>query len=196
LASGQGDSARAGRELAELQAATGQEPHGLNVEPGFASAASGDYSLSPDSQLIDAGLVIPGINDGYAGGAPDVGAFEYAVQIGGFTLTASPTSRAIAPGGVATYTLELQPLDGFVGMVALSAASPSPDLALSLEPSSLTPPGRATLTVTDAHAGSTLVPGLGYTIPITGTGGGFSQITSVCLLVGGVSIYLPVVTRE
>ncbi len=182
--------------LAELQTATGQELHGFNVEPGFADAASGDYGLSPDSPLIDAGLLIPGINADYAGTAPDVGAFEYAVQIGGFTLTASPASRAIPPGGVATYTLAVEPLEGFAGVVSLSAASPSPDLALRLEPSSLTPPGRASLTVSDTHAGSTLVPGLGYTIPITGSGGGLSQTASVRLLVGGVSVYLPVVSRE
>ena len=63
--------------LAELQAATGQEMHGLNVVPGFANAAGGDYTLDSASDLIDAGVVIPGINDGYVGAAPDIGAFEY-----------------------------------------------------------------------------------------------------------------------
>jgi hypothetical protein len=63
--------------LAELQIATGQELHGLNVAPGFAGAASGDYRLAADSGLIDAGLIIPGINDEYEGAAPDIGAFEF-----------------------------------------------------------------------------------------------------------------------
>jgi hypothetical protein len=63
--------------LAEFQAATGQEMHGLNVVPGFANVAGGDYVLDSSSHLIDAGVVIPGINDGYVGAAPDVGAFEY-----------------------------------------------------------------------------------------------------------------------
>ncbi|MFQ5492445.1 MAG: right-handed parallel beta-helix repeat-containing protein, partial [Phycisphaerae bacterium] len=66
--------------LAELQAQTGQEMNGLSVEPGFAGAADGDYHLDPSSNLIDAGLVIPGINDqglhAYEGAAPDMGAFE------------------------------------------------------------------------------------------------------------------------
>jgi hypothetical protein len=63
--------------LTELQAATGQETHGLNAAPGFADAAGGDYTLDVDSDLIDAGLIIPGINDGYEGDAPDIGAFEF-----------------------------------------------------------------------------------------------------------------------
>jgi hypothetical protein len=63
--------------LAELQAATGQEMHGLNVLPGFANAVAGDYTLDAGSDLIDAGLLIPGINDGYEGAAPDIGAFEF-----------------------------------------------------------------------------------------------------------------------
>jgi len=63
--------------LVAFTAATGQEPHGLSVEPGFADAASGNYTLTPGSDLIDAGLAIPGINDGYVGAAPDIGAYEH-----------------------------------------------------------------------------------------------------------------------
>jgi hypothetical protein len=78
--------------LAELQAATGQELHGLNVAPGFADAASGDYTLDAESDLVDAGLLIPGINDGYEGAAPDVGAYEFAPSL---TLHGAPGNRAI-----------------------------------------------------------------------------------------------------
>ncbi len=67
-------------DLVTFQSLTGQEPHGLDVAPGFADAASGDYTLDPSSDLIDAGVVIPGINDrgpqAYQGLAPDIGAFE------------------------------------------------------------------------------------------------------------------------
>ena len=78
--------------LAELQAATGQEMHGLNVAPGFADAAAGDYSLDADSDLIDAGLIIPGINDGYGGAAPDIGAYEFAPSL---TLRGAPGNQTI-----------------------------------------------------------------------------------------------------
>ncbi|MBN1906474.1 MAG: right-handed parallel beta-helix repeat-containing protein [Deltaproteobacteria bacterium] len=49
---------------------------GLSCVPGFSDPASGDYTLSSGSPLIDRGLIIPGINDDYAGAAPDTGAFE------------------------------------------------------------------------------------------------------------------------
>jgi hypothetical protein len=66
--------------LAAFTAATGLESHGLSVAPGFADAENGDYTLDASSDLIDAGAVIPGINDqgdqAYQGLAPDIGAFE------------------------------------------------------------------------------------------------------------------------
>jgi hypothetical protein len=68
-------------DLATFQSLTGQEPHGLDVAPGFADAANGDYTLDPTSDLVDAGGIIPGINDqglhAYQGLAPDIGAYEY-----------------------------------------------------------------------------------------------------------------------
>jgi parallel beta-helix repeat protein len=67
--------------LAEFQAATGQELHGFNVEPGFVDAPPGDYRLAAGSELIDAGVVIPGIDDDYGGSAPDVGACEFAPSL-------------------------------------------------------------------------------------------------------------------
>jgi len=179
--------------LADFTAATSQEPHGLSVEPSFADAGSGDYTLDPASDLIDAGVIIPGINDDYIGAAPDIGAFEY--QGYGFTLSATPSLRAIAPSGVATYTVEVQPIGGFTATVSLVAASPSPSLTLGLAPTVVASPGQATLTLADTHPGPTLLPGLWYTVPVTGTGGGITQTTGVGLLVGGARVYLPLVLR-
>ena len=78
--------------LSEMVAATGYERKGLTVanydglfEKAEEPARSreqlldpADYDLrpAPGSPLIDAGTVIPGINDGYAGDAPDIGALE------------------------------------------------------------------------------------------------------------------------
>lgn len=63
--------------LPDFTQATGQERHGLNVVPQFAAPQYGNYHLLPSSQLIDAGVVIPGINNNFWGSAPDIGAFEY-----------------------------------------------------------------------------------------------------------------------
>jgi hypothetical protein len=62
--------------LAAFTKATGQEPNGFNLNPGFASPQTADYTLHSLSSLIDAGVLIPGINDDYIGVAPDIGAFE------------------------------------------------------------------------------------------------------------------------
>jgi len=138
-------------------------------------------------------LHIPGINDDYVGTAPDIGAFEYPGY--GFTLAVNPSSRVIPPGSVTTYTLSVQPIGRFTAPTTLTAASPSPSLTLGLVPTAVVPPAQAILTVTDAHTGPWLLPGLWYNIPITGTGGGVTNVTTAHLLVGGARLYLPVVMR-
>jgi hypothetical protein len=77
--------------LAELRAATGQETHGLEVDfdifeklspPNPASrhavyhAMDLNFRLKPGSKAVDAGMPIPGVNDGFIGRAPDLGALE------------------------------------------------------------------------------------------------------------------------
>jgi hypothetical protein len=59
-----------------FSAATGQERHGINLNPSFINPTKGNYTLKATSPLIDAGVIIPGINDDYKGLAPDMGAFE------------------------------------------------------------------------------------------------------------------------
>ena len=104
-------------DLPTFQSLTGQEPHGFNVIPGFADAASGDYTLASTSDLIDVGVVIPGINDDYVGAAPDIGAYEYGTpppaavtdlrvtQAITATGTLTATLRWTAPTNAVTYTL-------------------------------------------------------------------------------------------
>ncbi|MEW6367814.1 MAG: right-handed parallel beta-helix repeat-containing protein [Acidobacteriota bacterium] len=71
--------------MAAFRAAVKQETHGkwanprlrTNLLPGYpASSKLLDLRLKPGSPAIDAGVVIPGINDAYSGAAPDIGADE------------------------------------------------------------------------------------------------------------------------
>ncbi len=64
--------------LASLCAATGLECNGYENPPGLTNPSGGDFTLLSSSPNIDRGVILPGINDGFAGSAPDVGAFEYA----------------------------------------------------------------------------------------------------------------------
>ena len=77
--------------LESSHAATGFEAHGIEVdfsafrqasapEEGATYAAdAADLRLEPDAPVVDAGAVLPNINDGYTGRAPDVGCYERGV---------------------------------------------------------------------------------------------------------------------
>jgi hypothetical protein len=78
--------------LAEFQKATGQEAHGIEVDYDiFEKLAPPDparryhvyhamdlnFRLKANSKAVDAGVVLPTINEGFTGKAPDLGALEY-----------------------------------------------------------------------------------------------------------------------
>ncbi len=52
------------------------EAHGATGSPTFRDRRKGDFRLAAGSKGIDAGARLPGFNDGFAGEAPDMGAFE------------------------------------------------------------------------------------------------------------------------
>ena len=81
--------------LAEFQKATGQDAHSIEVDYGiFENLAPPDparrhhvyhsadlnFRLKPNSKAVDAGVVLPTINDGFGGKAPDLGALETGQQ--------------------------------------------------------------------------------------------------------------------
>ncbi len=120
---------------------------------------------------------------------PDSG---QARQADGFTLAVIPTHNVVAPGGVSRHTLVVEPTGQFSRTVTLTADLP-PDLRTRLWPTHITPPGQATLVLTDTHTGTMLLPGVWYSVPVTVSGGGLSQTAVVHLLVGGAGVYLPLV---
>ncbi len=63
-------------DLDAFRQASGQEGNGFSGPLGFVDASSGDFRLDASSDLVDAGVRIPGVNDAYSGGAPDMGANE------------------------------------------------------------------------------------------------------------------------
>jgi parallel beta-helix repeat protein len=67
--------------LAQYRAGQGQELQGISAPPQLVNPQGGDFRPAPGSPLVDAGLVLPGINDGHDGTAPDIGAFERSDRI-------------------------------------------------------------------------------------------------------------------
>jgi hypothetical protein len=83
---------RAYKTLAEYSAGTGQEKHSILVNYGIFNKVSEpnpadpqhlynpadfDFGLRPTAVAIDAGCILPNVNDGFTGRAPDLGALEF-----------------------------------------------------------------------------------------------------------------------
>ncbi len=81
--------------LEEFSRATGLEKHGVLVDfDSFRNVPMPDHSrpetvyfakqldfrLTEGSPAIDAGCILPNVNDGYAGNAPDLGALEIGAE--------------------------------------------------------------------------------------------------------------------
>ncbi len=89
-----------------------------------------------------------------------------------FTISASPTTLNIPPGGSGTSTITVGSISGFSGNVSLTATVSPAGPTGSLSPTSVTAPGTSTLTVT--VPGGT-APGM-YTVTVTGTGSGSHSV--------------------
>jgi hypothetical protein len=152
-------------------------------------------SLPPLSPAID--LALPAEapaedilgNPRGAAGPPDLGAFEY--QATGFLLQASPSNLAIEPGTAGQAQIEILPLGGFNDSVYLQTGPPPANLDLAVLPSTISPGMSATLVLTSTHP-SPLIPGVFYSIPVIGYGGGITETVEVGLIVGGTRVYLPI----
>jgi len=81
-----GSQTLSAQTLDEFRLISGQESNGLFSEPGL------DVDLMPlnspgASAVVDAGAIIAGINDDYAGNAPDIGAYELRLDSDGDGLS-------------------------------------------------------------------------------------------------------------
>jgi len=187
--------------LRERDGATAQQDGNLSgaLAGWFVAAGTGDLHLAPAATAaIDQVLAPAGVCDDIdgearpAGPAADIGADELSAE--GFSLAVSPLHQAIHPGGVAVFTVAVDPSGAFAAPVHLEVDNPSPDLLVSLSPADGIPPFQSTLAITDTHTGP-VVPGWWYTLPITATSATVTQTTSVTLLVGGSHLYLPNVIK-
>ena len=98
-----------------------------------------------------------------------------------FSISVSPTSRSVAPGGSTTATVSTAVTSGSAQTVSLSASGLPAGAAASFSPSSVTAGGSSTMTITT----STTTPPGTYNVTITGTGTSVSHTTPFSLTVTG-----------
>jgi len=65
-----------GYDFAKWKSVTGKDAHSIIVDPKFANASAGDFSLQTGSPAIGAGVIIPDVAQNFSGTAPDIGAVE------------------------------------------------------------------------------------------------------------------------
>ena len=85
-----------------VKLAGGGEAHAVTSAPVFVAAAQGDLRLVPGSPGLDAGVRLPGLNDVFAGAAPDMGALESGIDGPDFPprprgLSVLPLRTVLAP---------------------------------------------------------------------------------------------------
>ena len=63
----------------DIGVGTDKQNNLVTSDSRFVNASGGDFHLQSGSPAIDAGRQLPGITDGFAGNAPDIGAYEFGV---------------------------------------------------------------------------------------------------------------------
>lgn len=115
------DSQALYRTLGEFQAATGQALHSIQAVPQFEDLNTGDLRLASTSPGVDAGVVLVGFNDAdslwpYAGGLPDLGAFEVGTPVPPILnqppVLAPIGDRIVKVGSLLTFTVNAADADG------------------------------------------------------------------------------------
>ncbi len=95
-----------------------------------------------------------------------------------FSLSVSPSTVSLAAGGRATYTVTINPMNGFSGSVTLSVSGLPPKTSASFSPDPAT--GSSTLTIR-TNRGQT--PPGSYAVVISGTSSGVTHTVTVTLVV-------------
>ncbi|MDQ6678854.1 MAG: hypothetical protein M3Z09_16340 [Acidobacteriota bacterium] len=169
-----------------------------------------DATLASGSRALDAGRVLPNINDGFPGSAPDLGALElgcpapsYGPRSDGtdetnevtgcsggpaltdFALSVSPASQAVTAGGsAATYTVTVTGAGGFNSTVALGVSGLPAGATGTFAPSSITGSGASTLQITTAPS----TAAGNYSITVAATTGSTGHTASAPLTVNAPAL--------
>ncbi|MEM7480392.1 MAG: choice-of-anchor D domain-containing protein [Acidobacteriota bacterium] len=146
----------------------------VTVSPGGSSTLRVNTTAS--TPLVSRTLTITG----NGGGLTRTDTAQLVVQDGqDFMVNVSPSSRTVEPGGAATYTVSVYPVNGFDSAVALSLSGLPAGSSHTFTPVNVQPGHTSTLRVTTS--GST--PLGARTLTVTGTGGGRTRTDTAQLVV-------------
>jgi hypothetical protein len=96
-----------------------------------------------------------------------------------FTISASPASQSVTAGSSTTYTVTIGAVNGFAGMVTLSASGLPTGATAGFAPPTTNGGGTSRLTVTTGSA----TPIGSYTLTVTGSSGSLAHSAGVTLVV-------------
>jgi subtilase family serine protease len=142
----------------------------------FLDISSGGNGSDPDDMSAVGYDLVTGLGSPVAAGVvPALVALATASP--DFSVSVSPNSRSVAPGGGTTYTIIVSALGSFSGTVNLTVSGLPLDASSSLAPASVTGSGTSVLSVT---AGATTGT---FAFTITGTSGSLTHSTTATLVV-------------
>src|SRR4029077_17784823 len=96
-----------------------------------------------------------------------------------FSVSATPSTQSVAPGGSTTYTVTVGSLGGFSGTVGLGVSGLPTGATAGFNPNTISGSGSSLLTVNTTSS----TPGGTYTLTISGTSGSTTHTASVSLAV-------------
>jgi hypothetical protein len=103
------------------------------------------------------------------------------ITVPDFSLSATPASQTVLPGGSASYTATVTAGNGFSGTVSFGVTGLPSGATASFNPASVSTSGSTALTV----ATSASTPVGSYPLTITGTSGSLTRTSQVTLVVSG-----------
>jgi uncharacterized repeat protein (TIGR01451 family) len=155
-----------------------------NPSGAIAVDASGNAYITGNTASTDFPLANP-YQTTYGGGISDafVARLSGSTASPDFTVSATPASVTVSPGGAAAYTVTVGPSSGFTGSIDLSIAGFPDASAAGFNPPTIaitdTNPQMSTLTVNTSSS----TPSGTFRLSITGMSGQLQHTTSVTLMV-------------
>jgi hypothetical protein len=163
-------------------AGTGSDPGGSSAGLAFSwafpggSPASGSVAVPGGVTYSSPGAHVASLKVTDSAGLMSQPATR-SVTVTDFSLSTTPSSQTVLPGGSDNYTITIAGGPGFTGAVALSVSGLPSGAKASFSPGSVTGSGTSTMNVTVPL--TTLVGS--YALTITGSSGGVAHTTSVKL---------------